>query len=100
VWNHTFNDALVKEFGFHHVSNEQCLYIRRSEDGSRFAIASIHVDDTFAIGLSEEELDRLQHDLERKWQISVADGSFILGIHIQRDRAHKLVHLSQTALID
>jgi hypothetical protein len=63
-------------------------------------MASIHVDDTFAIGSSEEEMNRLQRDLESKWEISVGDGSFILGIHLERDRQNHLVHLSQTALID
>jgi hypothetical protein len=99
VWNKTFNDALVNEFGFRRITNKQCLYVHSSPDGS-FAMASTHVDNTFAIGSSKEELDRLQKDLQSKWEISVGDGSFILGIHVQRDRANRLAHLSQTALID
>jgi hypothetical protein len=99
VWNQTFNDALVNDFGFKRVTNEHCLYIRASPSGG-FSMASIHVDDTFAIGSSEEELDQLQRDLESKWEISVGDGSFILGIHVKRDLERRLVHLSQTALID
>jgi hypothetical protein len=100
VWNKTFDGALVNKLGFKRVSVEHCLYVRSSPDGKSFAIASIHVDDTFAIGSSEEEMDRLQRDLESKWQISVADRSFILGIHLERECNKRLVHLLQTALID
>jgi hypothetical protein len=45
-------------------------------------------------------VDRLQRDLESRWKITVADGSFSLGIHLERDRPRRLVFLSQTALID
>jgi hypothetical protein len=99
VWNHTFNNALVNDFGFRRVMNEHCLYVRSSPGGG-FAMASIHVDNTFAIGLSEEELDQLQRNLESKWEISVGDGSFILGIHLECNLKNHLVHLSQTALIN
>jgi hypothetical protein len=85
VWNQTLNKALTEDFGFVRVSNEHCLYVRHDPGGS-FSIASIHVDDTLAIGSSEEELNRLQRDLESRWKITVADGSFSLGIHLERDR--------------
>jgi hypothetical protein len=99
VWNKTFNDALVNKFGFRRITNEQCLYVCSSPDGS-FAMASIHVDDMFVIGSSEEELDHLQKDLQSKWEISIGDSSFILGIHIQHNWTNRLAHLSQTALIN
>jgi hypothetical protein len=83
---------------FHRVSAEHCLYICRSETG--FAIACIHVDDAFAIGTSVAELDLLEADLRSQFDITVGDGTFILGIHVQGDRDKKLMHLSQTALID
>jgi hypothetical protein len=98
VWNIKFNDVLVNKLMFHRVSAEHCLYVRRSETG--FAIASVHVDDTLAVASSNEELDLLEQDLRSEFDISVADGSFILGIHLQRDREKRLIHLSQTALID
>jgi hypothetical protein len=98
VWNLKFNDVLVNKLAFHRVSAEHCLYVRRSATG--FAIASVHVDDTLAIASSTAELDALENDLCGEFEISVADGSFILGIHVQRDRKRRLIHLSQTALID
>jgi hypothetical protein len=98
VWNIKLNDVFVHDLKFHCVTSEHCLYVRRSETG--FAIASIHVDDTFAIGTSVAELDRLEDDLKKHFEITVADGTFILGIHVQRDRDKRTIHLSQTALID
>jgi hypothetical protein len=98
VWDIKLNDVFVDALKFHRVSSEHCLYVRRSKTG--FALASIHVDDTFAVGSSVAELDALEADLKKHFEITVADGSFILGIHVQRDREKRLIHLSQTALID
>jgi hypothetical protein len=99
VWNQTLNTALIEDFGFVHVSNKHCLYVRHNPGGS-FSIMSIHVNDTLAIGLSKEELDRLQHNLESQWKITMANSLFLLGIHLKRNRPQCLVFFLQTALIN
>jgi transposase InsO family protein len=88
VWNKRLNGDMTAGFGFHRVSAEHCLYFRRAENGN-FALASIHVDDTTAVG-HKEELDRLEQDLRSRYEITVSDGSYMLGIHVQRDRERRL----------
>jgi hypothetical protein len=74
VWNKRLNADMTTGFGFHRVSAEHCLYFRHAENGN-FALASIHVDDTTAVG-HKEELDRLEQDLRSRYEITVSDGSY------------------------
>jgi hypothetical protein len=98
LWNAELNGAMEDDFAYHRVSVDHCLYVKRTDED--YAAAAVHVDDTLAIGTSVAVLDKLEADLRSKWEISVGDASFILGIHIERDRPNRLIHLSQTALID
>jgi hypothetical protein len=92
------NGAMEGDFKYHRASVDHCLYVKRDNDG--FVAAAVHVDDTLTVGTSVAKLDQLEADLRSKWEISSGDTSFILGIHIERDRPRRLIHLSQTALVD
>jgi hypothetical protein len=96
-WNAELHKSML-EFGFKQVLVEHCIYIRKT--GDEYVIAGVHVDDFMAIGTSVEALDKFETDLRSKWEISVGDCSFLLGIHFVRDRANRTIHLSQTAMID
>jgi hypothetical protein len=98
IWNVEMNSAMEGEFGFRRASVDHCVYVKNS--GKDYLAAAVHVDNTLAIASSKVLLDEFEASLRAKWEITSGDASFILGIHLERDRPRRLIHLSQTALID
>jgi hypothetical protein len=97
VWNEEMNRAM-KGWQFHRVNVEYCLYRRQTNAG--FVLAAVHVDDFLSVASTPAMNDEFESLLRSRWEITVSDGTHILGIHVVRDHERRQVHLSQTAAIN
>ena len=88
----------MTSWGFKRVSIEHCLYYRETSEG--FHIVGVYMDDFLCVASSPTLNDALDRELCTKWDITVGDSSYILGLHITRDRVRRLIHISQTAFIN
>lgn len=94
-WNKTL-DAAFKDLGFTRLISDQCVYVRRSSDGSP-VIVSVHVDDMTLFARTDEELAQLKGELRSKFEVTdLGPLTHILGMEIQRDDDGSY-HLHQTA---
>jgi len=82
--------------GYRISSVDPCVFFRGR--GKRYLIASIHVDDILAVTNDLGMYDELKTELRKTFPLKdLGDVKFILGCHVQRDRANKRLHLSQSA---
>src|SRR5271169_5627672 len=68
VWNRKFNDFLVKNLGFHHVSADPCIYIIKEND--KFIILGLHVDDTLMVHNDNTFCDSIVNKIGAKFEIT------------------------------
>jgi hypothetical protein len=85
--------------GFIRLSCEWCVYYRKSPCGTTIFI--LHVDDIISASSSLNELNRFRDELKSQWEISdLRPIKHALGIAVSHIPSSRLIHLSQTALID
>ena len=97
-WNLRFNKA-IKEFGFVRSEEEPCVYKKVS--GRNVAFIVLYVDDILIIGDSIPLLESVKAWLCKCFSMKdLGEAQFILGIKIYRDRANRLIGLSQDTYID
>ena len=93
-----FNKA-IKEFGLVRSEEEPCVYKKVS--GRNIAFIVLHVDDILIIGDSKPLLELVKAWLGKCFSMKdLGEAQFILGIKIYRDRANRLIGLSQDTYID
>jgi hypothetical protein len=98
VWNLKFNKA-AEGWGFIRLPYEWCVYYRQMPTG--MTIFVLHVDDIISASSSPEETNRFRGKLKSQWEISdLGPIKHALRIAVSRDPPSRLIHLSQTALID
>lgn len=86
-------------WGFTRLSCESGIYYRKREQG--IVITAIHVDDFLSIADSVTENENFIAQMEFTWTISkLGKPCYAVGIGIEWDYENRMVHLSQTALID
>ena len=79
---------------------EWCMYTCRLDTGD-MSIVAVHVDDMLATLSSRNEANCFWAELETTWQITaLGEPKLVISIALHRDRAKKMITLSQTALID
>ena len=92
-------DQVITSFGFKENTIDQCIYHKIS--GSKFILLVLYVNDILLassdIGLLHETKIFLSKNFEMK---DLGNASFVLGIHIYRDRSHSILGLSQKAYND
>lgn len=97
IWNKKLDGKLV-QMGFTKLSMEWSIYCRRSDTG--VSIIVLHVDDMNVLGDSNEEIGRVKALKEEFDVVELGPVEWIVGLRVRRDRAKRLVYISQTALID
>jgi hypothetical protein len=98
VWNRTMNEAMLA-WGFKRLKCEHCIYFRRTDLG--ILLVAVHVDDFLTVGSTKGAISHFKNQLRTKWSVSdLGNARFCLGIALERDRTHRTISLSQTALID
>ncbi|WCJ31560.1 Transposon Ty2-LR1 Gag-Pol polyprotein [Euphorbia peplus] len=97
-WNKKFNES-IKEFGFIQNLDEPCVYRKNSGSSDTFLV--LYVDDILLIGGNISELQATKQWLNKCFAMKdLGEAETILGIRIHRDRAQRLLGLSQAKYID
>ena len=98
IWNHTF-DETIQSWGFHHITNEWCVYICVFNSG--MTIFALHVDNILSTSSSAAETDRFKAELQSCWEISdLGPTKFALGISIMHCLKHHTISINQSTFID
>jgi hypothetical protein len=62
---------LLTECGYKKSRSDPCLFLKISADLKEKVYVWIHVDDTFCAASNEELLDALEHDIKKKFNVTV-----------------------------
>ena len=96
-WNIKFHQAIQRD-GFTMMEEDHCVYLKRSSDG--FVILSLYVDDILIAGNGKEMIDTTKKWLSSNFEMKdMGEASYVLGVKIIRDRAKRLLGLSQETYI-
>ena len=80
------------------MEEDHCVYLKRSNSG--FVILSLYVDDILLAGNSKEMIDTAKRWLSSNFEMKdMGEASYVLGVKIVRDRAKRLLGLSQETYI-
>ena len=80
------------------MEEDHCVYLKRSN--SDFIILSLYVDDILLASNSKEMIDTAKKWLSSNFEMKdMSEASYILGVKIVRDRAKRLLGLSQETYI-
>ena len=97
-WNIRFDDA-IKTFGFIRNEDEPCVYKKVS--GSAVTFLILYVDDILLLGNDIGMLSSVKLWLSNTFSMKdLGEATYILGIHIYRDRAKRTIGLSQSLYIN
>jgi hypothetical protein len=95
TWNAKM-DATLKSHGFAALDADRCIYIRQQQ--STFILLSLYVDDLLIACNRLAELKQFKKQLTREFDMEdLGEASFVLGIEIVRDRAHRTLTIRQGA---
>ncbi len=96
VWNTTF-DIFLKSLGFDQVTNEKCIYFKRTDDD--ITIIGVYVDDLVITGNSRKQIDLLKSSLSLKFKMKdLGPLNYCLGLNITQDGG--AITVSQSHYID
>ena len=94
---HQFSSCCLKRW-FQDDGRDYCVYLKCSNSG--FVILSLYVDDIFLAGNSKEMIDTAKRWLSSNLKMKdMGESSYVLGVKIVRDRAKRLLGLSQETYI-
>ena len=97
-WNLRF-DEVIRGSGFIKNEEESCVYKKSS--GSMVVFLVLYVDDILIIGNDIGMLQSVKSYLSKNFSMKdLGEASYILGIKLYRDRARRLIGLSQSSYID
>ena len=97
-WNQRFDQA-VKQFGFIKNDDEPCVYKRTN--GLKVVFLVLYVDDILIIGNDVPSLLQTKAWLGKCFEMKdLGEASYILGIKIYRDRAKRILGLTQSTYVD
>jgi hypothetical protein len=97
VWNKTLHDFLDK-LGYIQLKSDKCVYLKDSDLGR--VILAVHVDDILALADSPELMKLAKEELQQGFPIKdLGEVKQLLGLEIFRNRAKRLVTISQSNYI-
>ena len=80
------------------MEEDHCVYLKRSNNG--FVILSLYVDNILLVGNNEEMIDNAKRWLSSNFEMKdMGEANYVLGVKIVRDRAKRLLGLSQKTYI-
>jgi hypothetical protein len=87
-------DAWLRSIGFTSTTADSCIYIRRQKDDT--IVLSIHVDDQLIAGSSLAAVNDFKRQLNAEFECTDnGPVSYFLGFNVYRDRAKRLLYISQ-----
>jgi hypothetical protein len=80
------------------MKEDHCVYLKLSNNN--FIIVSLYVDDILIAGNSKEMIDTTKRWLSSNFEMKdMGEANYVLGVKIIRDRATKLLSLTQETYI-
>ena len=80
------------------MEEDHCMYLKHSNND--FIILSLYVDDILLAGNSKKMIDTAKKWLSSNFEMkNMGEASYVLGVKIIRDRAKRLLSLSQETYI-
>jgi Fe-S cluster biosynthesis and repair protein YggX len=96
-WNGKFHQAILKD-GLTMMEEDHCVYLKRSNNN--FIILSLYIDDILIAENNKEMIDTIKKWLSSNFEMKdMGEASYVLGVKIIRDRAKRLLGLSQETYI-
>ena len=97
-WHANINHSLISH-GFTPLHADRCVYVRRKTDC--IDIIALYVDDLLIASSRISELLAIKRKLTQQYEMEdMGEATFILGIDIKRDRAHRSISIGQSAYIN
>jgi hypothetical protein len=97
-WNLKF-DQVIKRFGFRENDKDSCIYVKFK--GGKLVILVLYVDDILLASNDKNTLHETKNFLSSHFDMKDRnEASYVLGIEIHRNRAQRVLGLSQKAYID
>jgi hypothetical protein len=100
-WNKDYNETITTDCGFTRCAHESCLYFRVSATNHAIYVP-VHVDD-FIVAFHPADKDEVMTIvviLERKYELTMKECTFMLGVRVQRDRLSMTITLDQQAYLE
>jgi Reverse transcriptase (RNA-dependent DNA polymerase) len=93
AWNDEL-DRTLKECGYVRSTADACVYVR--DMGDALAYLAIYVDDVLIVCRGMEVMRRVKGELTERYEMTDAgEIDFILGVKVERDRAHGTITINQ-----
>jgi Reverse transcriptase (RNA-dependent DNA polymerase)/gag-polypeptide of LTR copia-type/GAG-pre-integrase domain len=93
LWSQKLHTAL-SEIGFKRLECDHSVFVYE-RDGVKIVVP-VHVDDLVFASKSKEAIEKTKSDLRTRFKIrDQGPTSLILGVHLERDRERRTIHLSQ-----
>jgi hypothetical protein len=93
--------SIFISLSFTQCSVDQAVYYKVSRDEGELTIVVVHVDDCSITATSDDLVEALKAGLRKHFEVTdLGELHWMLGIEIRRDRASRMIHLSQRAYID
>jgi hypothetical protein len=89
----------LTEIGFSQMMADPCVF--RLDNGTQYCVVATHVDDLLFISNSKDLIANIKDRLAKSFELTFyAEATEFLGITISRDRAHKILRLSQIGYVE
>ena len=95
-WNKKFNDFLLT-FNFTQSNADKCVYVG-DVNGSKVILA-LYVDDGLLLSQSKKAINILLKQMQLKFDVTIGNASYYVGMQIKRDRANKSIFVNQSAYL-
>ena len=91
-------DSVISSFGFNENLVDECVYLKTV--GDQFIFLVLYVDDILLASSNQKLLKDTKSFLSKNFDMKdLGEAAYVLGIEIKRDRAQKLLGLSQQSYI-
>ena len=99
MWHQKLHSAMT-EMGFKLVECDNSIWVFLK--AKTRLIVPVYVDDITIVGESKSEVNWVKNELQKRFKLrDLGPVSFLLGVHVTRDRSRKLLSLSQRqAIVD
>ena len=103
-WNQVI-DEWFKEYGFSVSEADPCVYVKRTElgskDGAPILIVLLWVDDLIICGNNGSDISKFKGAISKRFNMKDLGAlSYILGMEIKRDREVRTLEITQKAYVE
>jgi hypothetical protein len=97
-WNERLNSILTESLKFTRSKADPCLYNRHSDGHKLWTV--VYVDDIAEFATHKAAIEKFEHELKQHVEITKQSPEWLLGIHIQRNKAAGTITLSQSQYVE